>query len=347
MEVLLVTDEPGVAGNQTWALARGAGVFAAVRAVFLDELNVSLILRDQILLEEADLEQSCPPHEYYLTPGTMRDCFASYLDDWEVDAENVDVSILLTGRHYTNTTGKSVRGGACRRESRHAVVSLFWDDGILLVDSDEFRAVALALHIGRLLGLGACPNETSVMDGIPPLHFASCAATDLAAFLASGASASCLTAPPPDALAWNNYSECGNGVVEPGEGCDSSGPCCAECELVGNATCDPGSLGNEVCCTEACEVANAGVECRGPGAACDSAEECSGESGWCPLDRILDDCKTTVVVIEENSRLDPVVLFVVLGSLAAFIGVLGVAAWRGAKGIGYVGVRDTSTVAAH
>ncbi|RGP78882.1 hypothetical protein FLONG3_3081 [Fusarium longipes] len=87
-----------------------------------------------------------------------------------------------------------------------------------------------------------------------------------------------------------NDSQCGNGVVEPGETCDCGGTrrcpsdsCCnpETCQLREGADCDPTADG---CCTEECRVADSGRVCRESTADCDPEERCDGSSGQCPID---------------------------------------------------------------
>jgi hypothetical protein len=58
-------------------------------------------------------------------------------------------------------------------------------------------------------------------------------------------------------------SNCGNGIVEPGEACDNSDPCCI-----------------------GCQIATAGTPCRASAGACDVAESCDGTNTACPADMI-------------------------------------------------------------
>lgn len=76
---------------------------------------------------------------------------------------------------------------------------------------------------------------------------------------------------------------CGNGIVEPGEECDSQGPCCnhATCKFASGSVCDPMS---EECCTTSCQISSKDVVCRQSTGECDPAETCSGSSPTCPPD---------------------------------------------------------------
>ncbi|CAG1980279.1 unnamed protein product [Fusarium graminearum] len=87
-----------------------------------------------------------------------------------------------------------------------------------------------------------------------------------------------------------NDSQCGNGIVEPGEACDCgsdwqcrSNSCCDPdtCQLRSGAECDPASDG---CCTDECRIASSGRICRASTGDCDPEERCDGSSGQCPID---------------------------------------------------------------
>ncbi|KAF4465012.1 Adam protease adm-b [Fusarium albosuccineum] len=85
-------------------------------------------------------------------------------------------------------------------------------------------------------------------------------------------------------------SQCGNGIVEPGETCDCGGEegcaedsCCnpTTCQLRSGAECDPDT---DSCCTDQCQVAARGQVCRSSTGPCDPQETCDGESSRCPED---------------------------------------------------------------
>lgn len=86
--------------------------------------------------------------------------------------------------------------------------------------------------------------------------------------------------------------QCGNGLVETGEDCDSDNACCDQktCKFSSGATCDPAS---SACCTAQCAVAQAGGVCRPSLASCDPEETCNGSSPQCPTD---------VSSIDDNGR---------------------------------------------
>jgi CSLREA domain-containing protein len=96
-----------------------------------------------------------------------------------------------------------------------------------------------------------------------------------------------------DIGAFELQSVCGNGVVEPGEACDSASPCCAACQFASPQTvcraatdvCDAAELctgESESCPADAVQPAS--TQCRGAAGVCDVAEFCDGASKSCPAD---------------------------------------------------------------
>ena len=90
-------------------------------------------------------------------------------------------------------------------------------------------------------------------------------------------------------------SQCGNGIVEPGEECDCGGAtacagnsCCnaTTCQFTTNSVCDPS---NEDCCTSSCQFAGNGTVCRASTGSCDPQEVCSGTAATCPADTTAPD----------------------------------------------------------
>ncbi|KAI8977943.1 Metallo-peptidase family M12-domain-containing protein [Pilobolus umbonatus] len=89
----------------------------------------------------------------------------------------------------------------------------------------------------------------------------------------------------PDLRLDGTFSLCGNGILEPGEECDSGAndsPCCyaKTCRLKSNAKCDDYS---HQCCLN-CDIAPADTICRPAVSECDINEYCTGESNQCPPD---------------------------------------------------------------
>jgi hypothetical protein len=90
-------------------------------------------------------------------------------------------------------------------------------------------------------------------------------------------------------------SQCGNGIVEPGEDCDCGGTascagnsCCdpTTCKFTTNSVCDPS---NEDCCTSSCQFAGNGTVCRASTGICDPEEVCNGSAATCPADTTAPD----------------------------------------------------------
>ncbi|KAI7858760.1 Metallo-peptidase family M12-domain-containing protein, partial [Circinella umbellata] len=86
----------------------------------------------------------------------------------------------------------------------------------------------------------------------------------------------------PDLRDTTSFTMCGNGILEPGEECDSGltdSACChaRTCKLKAGAVCD------QQCCLN-CTVAPSTAMCRPAVSECDIPEYCTGESLSCPTD---------------------------------------------------------------
>ncbi|KAI8330144.1 Metallo-peptidase family M12-domain-containing protein [Choanephora cucurbitarum] len=94
----------------------------------------------------------------------------------------------------------------------------------------------------------------------------------------------------PDIRTGGSFSICGNGILEPGEECDSGltdSECChaKTCKLKSHAACDDYS---NQCCLN-CKIAPKSTVCRPAVSECDSTEYCTGESSQCPADQFSPD----------------------------------------------------------
>jgi len=138
---------------------------------------------------------------------------------------------------------------------------------------------------GTYQGLQCSAATPCCAQSADPLTNATCSATDSTSVYPGGF--------------WAG-NPCGNGVVDPGEGCDlgnangTPGTCClGNCQLVSSGTvcrastggCDPQETCNGT--SGACPanvILPAGATCRASGGICDIAETCDGTSGTCPAD---------------------------------------------------------------
>ncbi|RCH85886.1 hypothetical protein CU098_005238, partial [Rhizopus stolonifer] len=89
-----------------------------------------------------------------------------------------------------------------------------------------------------------------------------------------------------DVRTGGSFSICGNGILEPGEECDSGltdSECCyaRTCKLKPHAVCDDYS---NQCCLN-CTIAPKDTICRPAVSECDTTEYCTGESSQCPPDQ--------------------------------------------------------------
>ncbi|KAI7899377.1 Metallo-peptidase family M12B Reprolysin-like-domain-containing protein [Cokeromyces recurvatus] len=99
---------------------------------------------------------------------------------------------------------------------------------------------------------------------------------------------SCLLEPGSKNI--TTLKQCGNGIKEEGEDCDTGGEpsnCCdpSTCKFKAGAVCDDF---NDLCCNN-CQLRPANYTCRPASTECDIAEVCSGTSGDCPPDKYKDD----------------------------------------------------------
>ncbi|KOS22893.1 Disintegrin and metalloproteinase domain-containing protein B [Escovopsis weberi] len=124
-------------------------------------------------------------------------------------------------------------------------------------------------------------------------NFSPCSLGNICSSLKLASMSSCLT--DNKNVETITGSQCGNGIVEPGEECDCGGdqncasnPCCnAEtCQLKSGAVCDPS---NEDCCTDKCQFSSTDVVCRASTGECDVQETCPGDAAKCPDDGHKDD----------------------------------------------------------
>lgn len=124
--------------------------------------------------------------------------------------------------------------------------------------------------------------------------FSPCSVGNICSFLSrSPQRSSCLTS--NRGVVTITGSQCGNGIVEPGEECDCGGdqncrgnPCCnpTTCRFTTNSQCD---FSNDECCSRQCRFQSQGTICRPSTGPCDPEETCSGSSALCPSDKTSPD----------------------------------------------------------
>ena len=181
--------------------------------------------------------------------------------------------------------------------------------------SDQFSVKLIAHELGHNFGLGhdigpGCHESDiyHIMSGdgsdstdgkISVRVWSKCSVDAMLKFVQDG-KLDCLKGPGHQ----STTGRCGNGIIDPGEGCDcgaldcsSVDACCdgTTCQLATGATCAPTEIGAggdksieapRSCCDAAtCAPAAAGTVCRAAiDATCDAPEVCDGTTSSCPAD---------------------------------------------------------------
>ena len=294
----------------------------AASEVYERSFNISLRVRDLIISDSG-----CPTGDS-ATPNWNRPCSSGLtindrlgrFTEWRNDQGDTDDAVwsLLTTCNSGSTVGIAWIGTACRQPSqrRRGVVGT----NVVVRTSAEWQV--LAHEIGHNFGASHDCTEgcaSSSYGECCPLSRSTCNANGQ--FIMNPSANRRMTSFSPctigtictslgrnivqsDCLSGNEdvptitESECGNGIVEPGEECDCGGEegcrdnnCCDAntCRFVNGATCDP-SAG--ACCTDQCQLASSGSVCRRSTGLCDPEETCDGSSVSCPSDEKLPDGET-------------------------------------------------------
>lgn len=181
--------------------------------------------------------------------------------------------------------------------------------------SDQFAVHVIAHELGHNFGLnhdiGPGCHESDIFhimtgdgsdstDGKISVRVWSKCSVDAMLKLVQDSKLDCLKGPGHQ----STTGRCGNGIIDPGEGCDcgaldcsSVDACCdgTTCQLATGATCAPTEIGAggdksveapRSCCDAAtCAPAAAGTVCRAAiDATCDAPEVCDGTTSSCPAD---------------------------------------------------------------
>lgn len=294
----------------------------AASEVYERSFNISLRVRDLIISDS-----NCPTGDS-ATPNWNRPCSSGLsindrlgrFTEWRNQQGDTDDAVwsLLTTCNSGSTVGIAWIGTACRQPSqrRQGVVGT----NVVVRTSAEWQVIAH--EIGHNFGASHDCTEgcaSSSYGQCCPLSRSSCDAGGQ--FIMNPSANRRMTTFSPctigtictslgrnivqsDCLSGNEdvptitESECGNGVVEPGEECDCGGEegcgnnsCCdaSTCRFVNGAVCDP-SAG--ACCTDQCQLASSGSVCRQSTGLCDPEETCDGSSVSCPSDERLSDGET-------------------------------------------------------
>ncbi|XP_071656530.1 disintegrin and metalloproteinase domain-containing protein 15 isoform X2 [Patagioenas fasciata] len=211
-----------------------------------------------------------------------------------------DNAQLLTGVHFEDVSvGMSAQSSMCS-PARSGGVSTDHSVSVLVVASTVAHQLGHNLGLrhdgaGRSCHCGDLRQDRGCImaapTGLTPgLSFSNCSRQDLERSLRQGHGWCLSNVPAPRPAA--SEPLCGNGFLEPGEGCDCglslecADPCCnsTSCQLMPGAECAAG----DACCQD-CRLRGAGHPCREPLGECDLPEFCDGASPHCPPDAFLQD----------------------------------------------------------
>ncbi|XP_064899067.1 disintegrin and metalloproteinase domain-containing protein 15 isoform X6 [Columba livia] len=211
-----------------------------------------------------------------------------------------DNAQLLTGVRFDDVSvGMSAQSSMCS-PARSGGVSTDHSVSVLVVASTVAHQLGHNLGMrhdsaGRFCHCGDLRQDRGCImaapTGLTPgLSFSNCSRQDLARSLRQGRGWCLSNVPEPRPVA--SEPLCGNGFLEPGEGCDCglslecADPCCnsTSCQLMPGAECAAG----DTCCQD-CRLRGAGHPCREPLGECDLPEFCDGVSPHCPPDAFLQD----------------------------------------------------------
>ncbi|KAL6405209.1 hypothetical protein AUP68_12053 [Ilyonectria robusta] len=283
--------------------------------IYEDTFNISLAIRN-LTISDA----SCPTGSTESTPWNIP-CSANVdvsgrlglFSNWRGTVRDSNAAwTLLTTCSAGSTVGMAWINSICRRGSRWGGTAA--STNVVVRTSSEWQVMAHELAHNFGAAHDCTSNDCSSSGGAQdccPLSESSCSAegryimnpsvgqrirefspctigTICTSFGRGLIDTSCLVSEDdaPDI----NDSQCGNGIVEPGESCDcgsaeecATNSCCnpSTCQLLPNAACDPAI---DACCTEQCQIASRGLVCRESSGICDPEETCDGTSSQCPVD---------------------------------------------------------------
>ncbi len=345
IEVLIFNDHSMYQTYGAHTEQQSAHLFALMSTRFSDSaalsINPVVVLRGQVTATTGSFGP-----EVTTDSSDMLDRFAEWIED---PANNggvaFDAAIYMTALTLDDSIlGVAYVGAPCVTHYRSALVST-------ATGTDDFDAVVMAHELGHLV-FGYCHDPNAVrgphcadLSSIPspattcanrvmsatstpgaetPTDFSECSDADGLNFEAYVSSmrgpdflAECWAEPEAGLDTWHNVSECGNGLVEGPEECDSDTDCCESCMLVEGAQCDS----TMPCCTDECTFAPVNQSCVS-GAACDQTLQCTGSSAYCAADNTARVCKSASTGLSDAAVLG------ISAGVGALVGLLFVCVYR-------------------
>ncbi|CAM1510730.1 Fc.00g034130.m01.CDS01 [Cosmosporella sp. VM-42] len=290
----------------------------AASQVFEDSFNISLALQN-LTISDSACPPSAPASSRWNLPCTSNTDIEGRLDlfsEWRGGLQdNNALWTLLTTCSTGSTVGIAWIGSLCDQGAQSSQGRTIASANVVVRTAAEWQVMAHefghnfgAIHDctdatcadGSLTQRLCCPLSDTTCDADGQYMMNPSAGASITGFSPCSIGMVCTGIGRDwvntDCLADGNDvtritdSQCGNGIVEPGEDCDCGNeescrddPCCdrSVCRYSENAVCDPSS---DSCCTSQCGFASSGEVCSESTGTCDPTGVCNGSSATCERD---------------------------------------------------------------